>query len=88
MLLPQILSVQIICTVLKPVNCLLWVLVSRRQSDKHLNLLLMLYPYCLNTEEAGTTTQQSKRVWEHGTTFNELHACHVALRCEPPGAPV
>ena len=34
-LLSQTLSVQIICILLKPADCLLWVLVSRRQWDKH-----------------------------------------------------
>ena len=31
--------------------------------------------------------RQSRRAWEHGTTTQELHACHVSFKCELPGAP-
>ena len=71
---------------IESVDCLLGVLVSKRHKDK-IESVVMLYLFCLKTGEAGTTTRQSRRAWEHGTTSNVLHVRHVSLRCEPPGAP-
>ena len=40
----------------------------------------MLNSYCLKPGEAGTTTRQSRRAWERGSTLNKLHARHVSTR--------
>ena len=86
MLLPQILSIQIICILLK-LSIVFSESLSAEDTEIKIEYVLMLYPYCLKPGEAGTTTRRSRHAWEHGTTSNVLHACHVSLRCESPGAP-
>ena len=60
---------------------------SVEDKETKVEYVLMPYPHCLKPGEVGTTTQQSRRAWEHGTTSNVLHVRHVSLRYEPPGAP-
>ena len=86
-LIPQILSIQIICILLK-LSIVFSESLSAEDTETKIESVLMLYPYCLKPGEAGSTTRQSRRAWEHGTTSNVLHECHVSFRCEPPGAPV
>ena len=59
-----------------------------KDTETNINLFSMLNPFCLKPREVGTTTRQSRRAWERGTTSNVLHDRHVSFRCEPPGAPV
>ena len=55
----------------------------RQTSSPVLNDLSLL----LKSGEARTTLRHAWRAWEHGTTLSMLHACHVPLTCETPGAP-
>ena len=87
MLLPQILSIQIICILLKLSNVFSASL-SAEDTETNINLFSMLNTFYLKPGEVGTTTRQSRRAWEHGTTSDMLHDGHVSFRCESPGAPV
>ena len=87
MLLPQILSIQIICILLK-LSIVFSESLLAEDTETKVESVLMPYPYCLKPGEAGTTTRQSRRAWEHGTTSNVLHVRHMSFRCEPPEAPV
>ena len=87
MLLPQILSIQIICIQLKP-SIVFSESLSAEDKETKIEFVLMLYPYLLKPGEDGTTTRQSRRAWERGTTSDMLHDGHVSFRCESPGAPV
>ena len=87
MLLSQILSIQIICILLK-LSKVFSASLSAEDIETKVESVLMQYPYCLKPGEVGTTTRQSRRAWEHGTTSHVLHDRHVSFRCESPEAPV
>ena len=84
--LSQPLSVQIICILLKPSNVFSASL-SAEDTETYIKSDLNALSFCLKPGEAGTTTRQSRRAWEHGTTSDVLHDSHVSFRCESPGAP-
>ena len=85
-LLSQTLSVQIICILLKLSNVFS---ASLSAEDTETNIKSYLNDSSLLSisGEVGTTLWHAWRAWERGTTLSMLHACHVPLRCEPPGAP-
>ena len=85
--LSQILSLQIICILLKLSN----VFSTSLSAEDTVTIIKSIFQCSflhLKPGEVGTATRQSRHALERGTTSDMLHDGHVSFRCESPGAPV